>query len=245
MLQNVNAFATLGRRGLMGLLILLGLFLQVYPALADDCDNWGRVVHVNRRADDDLCTLQAGASNGVTKQLEDPYDFDYFVFYLGYDAATPINEPYTVTLTETSLSRPKFVVGTFYDDPTLRNPGQRAEDAQKLSEFWYSRHGSSLGLTQTEFTNMVSLGPNLQHDGVYDYVDGNVVVVQESSDAATRLIFYAVPVGTNLATNTRGEHTLTFTPPDRGAYAIIVSNYSSSNRSGTRSGSYKLNVSRQ
>ena len=224
--------------------LLVGLAAQAGLISADDCDNWGRVVHVNRLADDDLCTLQAGSANGVTKQLEDPYDFDYFVFYLGYDATTPINEPYTVTLTETSLSRPKFVVGTFYDDPILRNRGQRAEDAQKLSEFWYSRHGSSLGMTQTEFSNMVSLAPNLQHDGVYDYVDGNIVVVQESSDAATRLMFYAVPVGTNLATNTQGEHTLTFTPPDRGAYVIVVSNYSLTRKRGTRSGSYKLSVSR-
>lgn len=232
------------RSGLLAL-FLLGLIGLAYPVAADDCDNWGRVVHVGLQSGDDLCTLRAGAQGGVTRRLEDKFDFDYFVFYVGYDMETPINEQYKATITSTSLSRPKIEVGVFYDNPPLRRTGQSAENAQTASNFWYDAHGSGLGLSREVFRNMVTLEPNLQHDGVYDYVDGQVVIVQESSDAAIRQMFYAVPVGTVLGTNARGEFRVNFTPPDRGAYIVTVSNYNPTRRRGTLTGSYKLTVSHE
>lgn len=232
-------------RSLLVVVILLGLIGLVPPVSADDCDNWGRVVQVGLQSGDDLCTLRAGAQGGVTRRLEDKFDYDYFVFYVGYDVETSINVPYIVTMAETSLSRPKIVVGVFYDNASLRLPGQAYEDAQTTSDFWYDAHGSGLGLTANEFRNMVTLEPNLQHDGVYDYVDGEIVVVQESSDAAIRQMFYAVPVGTILGTNIRGEHLVNFTPPDRGAYIVVVNNYNPTRRRGTLTGSYKLTVSHE
>lgn len=206
---------------------------------ADDCDNLGRIVHVGMREGDDRCTLVAGAGGGVTKQLEDKFDYDYFLFYIGYDTETPVGELYEVTLTNTRLTRPQVTVGTFYDDAQVGG-------GQSASEFWYGQHSGSLGgMTLEDFQKMVTLAPNLLHDGVYDYLNGEVVVVQESSDAATREMFYAVPVGTNLGTNSRGEHRLTFTPPDRGAYIIVVSNYSRTRRNGRLTGSYTVTVNRE
>ena len=248
--KNLNLFRINGMAAifLLPLLLFSGTNMTV---LADDCDNWGRVMHVGRQASDDLCTLRAGASNGVTRQLEDRFDYDYFVFYLGYDLDTPINQRYKATLTDTGLTRPKVTVGTFYDGAALPLPGQRPEDAQTLPDFWFAQHGSGLGMSEVEFTNMVTLAPNLQHDGVYDYVNGQVVVVQESSDAAIRQMYYAVPVGTVLATNQSTDdpgtpqsekYDLYFTPPDRGAYIVVVSNHSSSRRKGSLTGSYKLTV---
>ena len=220
--------------------LLLFLFLivcQGMTVLADDCDNWGLVVHVGRQADDDLCTLRAGLNGHATRQLGDKRDFDYFLFYVGYDPETPVNERYSVTLTETRLTRPKISVGTFYDDAPLGND-------ETGSEYWYNEHSASLGgMTLDEFQKMVTLAPNLHHDGVYDYVNGEIVVIQESSVAETSQLFYAVPVGTNLGTNTQGEYSATFTPPDRGAYIIMISNYNPTNRRGRLTGSYKISVS--
>ena len=112
------------------------------------------------------------------------------------------------------------------------------------ADVWYVEYSGSLGgMTLDEFKKMVTLAPNLQHDGVYDYVNGEIVVVQESSGAATRQLFYRVPVGTNLATNAQGDYSVTFTPPDRGAYVVIVSNYDKTRRKGRLTGAYTLNVS--
>ena len=219
------------------LLALVFLLRQNTTVRADDCDNLGRIVHVGLQANDDRCTLRSAPDGHATKRLEDKFDYDYFLFYIGYDADTPINQLYKVTLTDTQLTRPKIVVGTFYDDASVGN-------GQTATEFWYSEHGASLGgMTIEEFQKMVTMAPNLLHDGVYDYVDGEIVVVQESSGGATRLMFSAVPVGTNLGTNTKGEHWVTFTPPDRDAYLIMVSNYNPTRRKGILTGSYKVIVS--
>ena len=218
------------------LLLFLGIVGKDMVAFADDCDNLGRIVHVGLQANDDRCTLRSAPNGHATQRLEDKFDFDYILFYIGYDADTPINQLYKVTLTDTQLTRPKITVGTFYDDASVGN-------GQTATELWYSEHGASLGgMTLEEFQKMVTMAPNLLHDGVYDYVDGEIVVVQESSDAATRLVFSAVPVGTNLGTNTKGEHMVTFTPPDRGAYLIMVSNYNPTRRNGSLTGSYKVSV---
>ena len=218
-------------------LVLLIAAVQSSSVFADDCDHWGRLVHTGGQPGDTYCLALSGNGGAVTRQLEDKRDYDYFLLYLGYDDETAINESYTVELTNTQLTRPKIVVGTFYDDAP-------AGDDLTGTDIWYDEYRGSLGgMTLDEFKKMVTLAPNLQHDGVYDYVNGEIVVVQESSGAATRQLFYRVPVGTNLATNTRGERTLRFTPLDRGAYLIMVSNYDPSKRRGTLTGSYTLNIS--
>lgn len=227
-------------------LILLGVFASAHPAAADDCDNWGRLVHVGEQASDDFCLTRVGPGGRTTKTLEDRYDYDYFLFYLGYNDETEINRVYKVALTNTNLSRPKITVGTFYDDPS-------AYAGLSGAEVWYNAYSADLyGMSSDEFKGMVSLGPNLQHDGVYDYVNGQVVVITPSSDVATRQMFYAVPVGTTLARNAREDdpntrhsekYEIFFTPPDRGAYMVMVSNYSPSRRSGRITGSYTLEIS--
>lgn len=247
MLRNFEISSEKRRQGWLGLLIIIGLLWSAISVSADDCDNWGRLVHVGERPGDNFCLAIAGVGGGTTKQLEDAYDYDYFVFYIGYDDGTPINEVYRLALTNTNLSRPQFHVGTFYDDA-------RAYSGQTTSEAWYSEYSSALGgMSVDDFKRMVTLAPNLQHDGVYDYVSGQVVVVQESSDAAIRQRFYAVPVGTVLASNQRNDNPDTpqsekyevfFTPPDRGAYVIVVSNYSPTRRRGTLTGSYTVSVTK-
>lgn len=232
--------------GLLAALILLGLLALAQPAGADDCDNWGRLVHVGEQAQDDFCVTRVGPGGRTTKTLEDRYDYDYFLFYLGYDDDTQINRVYKVALTNTSLSRPQITVGTFYDDAP-------AYAGLTGSEVWYNAYSADLGgMTLDEFKGMVTLAPNLQHDGVYDYVDGQVVVVTPSSDAATRQLFYAVPVGTMLAINAREDdpntphsekYVIFFTPPERGAYLVMVSNYSPSRRHGRLTGNYTLEIS--
>ena len=221
----------------IGLLILLGLFWQANLVSADDCDNWGRLIHVGASPGDSFCMTRSGSGGSTTKQLEDKRDFDYFLFYLGYDDETPVGARYRIALTNTNLSRPKITVGTFYDDAPAGNDLTGAE-------VWYNEYSGSLGgMTLDEFKKMVTLAPNLQHDGVYDYVNGEIVVVQESSGAATRQLFYRVPVGTNLATNAKGDYSVTFTPPDRGAYVVIVSNYNPTRSKGRLTGAYTLSVS--
>ena len=227
-------------------LLLLGLLAMAQPATADDCDNWGRLVHVGEQPGDSFCLTRVGTGGRTTKTLEGRYDYDYFLFYLGYDDDTHINRVYKVALTNTNLSRPKITVGTFYDDA-------QAYGGQSGAEAWYNAYSADLGgMTLDEFRGMVSLGPNLLHDGVYDYVDGQVVVVTPSSDAAKREMFYAVPVGTVLAENAREDDPNTphseksdifFTPPDKGAYMVVVSNYSPSRRSGRSTGGYTVEIS--
>ena len=225
--------------------LLLGL-LSLTTAVADDCDNWGRLVHVGEQAGDDFCFTYAGASGSTTKQLEDKYDYDFFLFYIGYDDETPVNQLYKIALTHTRLSRPMISVGTFYDDAP-------AYAGLTGSEAWYNEYQAFLdGMTLDQFKGMVTLAPNLQHDGVYDYVDGEVVVVMPGSDAAERAMFYAVPVGTNLATNQPSDDPNTphfekyevfFTPPERGAYMLVISNYNPSRRRGRLTGSYTVDIS--
>ncbi|MYD08741.1 MAG: hypothetical protein F4X02_01740 [Chloroflexi bacterium] len=232
--------------GLFVTLLLLGFFALAQPATADDCDSWGRLIQVGEQPGDNFCLTRVGSGGSTTKSLEDKYDFDYFVFYLGYNDETNINQEFRVALTNTNLSRPHIAVGTFYDDP-------QAYGGQSGAEAWYNVYSADLGgMTLDEFRGMVSLGPNLQHDGVYDYVNGAVVVVTPSSDAAKRQMFYSVPVGTVLAENSREDDPNTahsekyeffFTPPDRGAYIIVVSNYSRSRRGGRLTGSYTISVS--
>ena len=222
---------------MLTLALVISVVAQGMTVFADDCDHWGRLVHTGGQPGDTYCLALSGNGGAVTKQLEDKSDYDYFLLYLGYDDETAIQEVYKVELTNTQLTRPKIVVGTFYDDAPAGND-------LTGTDVWYDEYRGSLGgMTLDEFKKMVTLAPNLQHDGVYDYVNGEVVVVQESSNAATRQLFYRVPVGTNLATNTRGEHTVRFSPPDRGAYLIMVSNYNRTGRKGTLTGSYTLNIS--
>lgn len=226
--------------------LLLFSFAQSGQVFADDCDNWGRLVHVGEQSGDSYCFTRIGPGGSTTKQLEDARDYDYFLFYVGYDEETPVNEQYQLLMTNTSLSRPMITVSTFYDDAG-------AFGGQTGTEVWYSEYSSHLsGMTLDEFKGMVTLAPNLLHDGVYDYVDGEVVVVQESSDAAIREMFYAVPVGTVIATNQRNDNPETpqsekfevvFSPPDRGAYLVVVSNYSTTRRRGTLTGGYTLSIS--
>ncbi|MCY3780140.1 MAG: hypothetical protein OXG78_07525 [Chloroflexi bacterium] len=233
LLRAFNLFCAFPGR-LVGLL-LLGILAVAQPAAADDCDNWGRLVHVGEQPNDDFCFARVGAE--TTKTLEGKYDYDYFLFYLGYNSETQLGGDYTVTLKNTGLTRPRIIVNTFYDDA-------QAWGGLTGSEVWYNAYASDLGgMTYDDFARMVTLAPNLQHDGVYDYVNGEVIVVTPSSDAATRLMFYAVPVGTNLATNDRGALTVNFTPPDRGAYMVMVSNYSPSRRGGRLTGNYTVEVS--
>ena len=65
-------------------------------------------------------------------------------------------------------------------------------------------------------------------------------------------MFNAVPVGTMLAINAREDdpntphsekYEIFFTPPDKGAYMVVVSNYSISRRGGRLTGNYTLEVS--
>ena len=231
---------------LVAALLLLGIFAWSNPAAADDCDNWGRLVHVGELALDDFCLTRVGPGGRTTKTLEDKYDYDYFLFYLGYNGDTEINQVYKVALTNTNLSRPQITVSTFYDDA-------QAYGGQTGAEAWYNTYSADLGgMTLDEFRGMVSLAPNLQHDGVYDYVDGQVVVVRPSSDAAIRQMFYAVPVGTVLAINAREDdpntpysekYVVFFTPPEKGAYMVVVSNYNISRRGGRLTGNYTVEIS--
>ena len=245
----VELQASISFRSLAGLLVallLLGLFAMAQPAAADDCDNWGRLVHVGEQPGDSFCLTRVGPGGRTTKSLEDKYDYDYFLFYLGYNEDSHIDRVYKVALTNTNLSRPQITVGTFYDDA-------QAYGGQSGAEAWYNIYSADLGgMTLDEFRGMVSLGPNLQHDGVYDYVDGQVVVITPSSDAAKRQMFYAVPVGTMLAINAREDdpntphsekYEIFFTPPDKGAYMVVVSNYSLSTRRGRLTGNYTLEIS--
>ena len=230
----------------LAVLFLLGIFAWANPAAADDCDNWGRLVHVGEQPGDSFCLTRVGPGGRTTKTLEDKYDYDYFLLYLGYDDETVINQVYKVALTNTNLSRPKITVSTFYDDA-------QAYGGQTGAEAWYNTYSTVLGgMTLDEFRGMVSVGPNLQHDGVYNYVDGQVVVVTASSDSAIRQMFYAVPVGTVLTTNARDDdpntphsekYTVFFTPPERGAYLVVVSNYSRSKRGGRLTGNYTVEIS--
>ena len=208
-------------------------------ALADDCDNWGRRVHVGTMIDDDWCYARSGDAADV-KRMDNKYDYDYFLLYLGYNDDSDISETYQVELTNTQLTRPQIVVGTFYDEASTGN------GEENYADLWFDVYGSSLGgMTRADFMGMVTYGPNRLFDGVYDYVNGQVVVVQESSDRATRLMFYAVPVGEVVGRNVEGELSVTFNPPDRGAYIIMVSNYGMSRRGGRLTGSYTVNVSQE
>ncbi len=221
----------------IGLLILLGMLWQANLVSADDCDNWGRLVHVGEQPGDDFCMMRFGPSGGTGKQLEDKLDFDYFLFYVGYDQETPVGETYKIVLTNTNLSRPKITVGTFYDDAP-------AWGDQTGTEIWYGEYSGGLGgMSLDEFKATVSLEPNLVHDGIYSNVNGEIVVIPESSNEAIRQTFYAVPVGTNLATNAKGDDSVTFTPPDRGAYVVIISNYNPTRSKGRLTGAYTLNIS--
>ena len=218
------------------LLALFALLGQATVVLADDCDNWGRLVHVGEQPGDDFCLAYAGQGGAVTKRLEDKLDFDYFIFYLGYDSETSISGTYEVSLTNTRLSRPKIVVGTFYDDAS-------AWGGQTGTEVWYNAYSSSLGgMSLDEFQMKVTLGPNLKHDGEYELMNGEVVVINDGSDGAIRQEFHAVPVGTAVAISSVGDDTVRFDPPDKGAYIVMFSNYNPTRRNGTLTGSYTLNI---
>ena len=230
----------------LGVFLLFISFAQTGQILADDCDSWGRLVHVGEQPGDSFCLTRVASGGTTTKTLEDARDYDYFLFYLGYDDETDINRVYKVALTNTNLSRPQITVGTFYDDTA-------AYGGQTVAEVWYNAYSAALGgMTLDEFRGMVTLAPNLQHEGVYDYVDGEVVVVAASSDAAKLQMFQAVPVGTVVAENQRQDDLNTpqsekyevfFTPPDRGAYMVVISNYNPSRRRGRLTGSYTVDIS--
>ena len=123
--------------GYLAALLLLGLFVMAQPAAADDCDNWGRLVHVGEQPGDNFCLTRVGPGGRTTKNLENKYDYDYFLFYLGYDDDTDINRVYKVALTNTSLSRPQFTVSTFYDDA-------QAYGGQTGAEAWYNAYSADL-----------------------------------------------------------------------------------------------------
>ena len=223
------------------LLMFLGVLGIDMVAFADDCDHWGRRIHVSPAPDDTFCLTRAGIGGSTTKRLEDPYDFDYFLFYIGYDDATEMDVPYKVELTNTSLTRPKIDVGTFYDDAPL-GPER---SGQTGSAEWYAAYQSQIGgMSLADFQRLVTVAPNLLHDGVYNYVNGEVVIVNAGSDDAIREMFHAVPVGTNLATNERGEKMVRFTPPEKGAYLVMISNYSPTRRKGRLTGSYTLDITK-
>ena len=223
---------------MLTLALVITVVAQGMTVFADDCDHWGRLVHTGGQPGDTYCLAFSGNGGAVSKQLEDKFDFDYFVLYLGYDDETAIHEVYKVELTNTSLTRPKIVVGTFYDNAP-------AWSGQSGTEVWYNAYSGRLGgISLEEFQQRVTLGPNLKHDAQYELVNGQVVLVNEGSAAAIRQEFSAVPVGTNLATNERGETFVYFTPPDKGAYIVMISNYSPTRTRGKLTGSYTLNISR-
>ena len=200
--------------------------------LADDCDNWDRMIIAGSRSGDNRCYLRVGES-ARTKQLEEARDYDYFLLYLGYsEATTTSGASYTITLSNTSLRRPKIVVSTSYDEGVITGFGNVADK-------WYDNFGSTnVGLSsQCLFRSKLSV-IEYQFEPICAYL-GSYDETKILSD------YYAVPIGTVVARNNdqNRDLTLSFVPPDRGAYVIGVSNWKPSMRRRNKViGSYSIRV---
>ena len=233
----INAILQSFARLFAGKLGLLALAFSLFVGggalvLADDCDNWDRMIIAGTRSGDTRCYLRVGGG-ATTKQLGEARDYDYFLLYLGYsEATTTSGASYTITLSNTSLRRPKIVVTTSYDEGVIAGSGNVADK-------WYDFFGSTnVGLSsQCLFRSKISL---IEYQ--FEPTCGSLL-----SYDVTKILsnYFAVPVGSVVATNndSNGDYTLSFTPPDRGAYVIGVSNWKPSMRRRSRViGSYSIRV---
>ena len=201
---------------------------------ADDCDNWDRMIIVGSRSGDDRCYLRVGRAE--TKQLEEARDYDYFLLYLGYSEATTTSAAsYTITLSNTSLRRPKIVVATSYDEGAISS-------SILVPNVWYNHFGSSeVGLSSLcLFRSRIS---------VREYPSGSSCAPSTGVIPADMVLsdYYKVPIGSVVARNNdqNRDLTLSFVPPDRGAYVIGVSNWKPTMRRRNKViGSYTIRVTK-